>query len=80
MEMKKYEKWNYSRSIPLRYLLSTYHRRTLWYMKINMAMNENKNNFFYQFQVGYILNPGLNIDRAFKELVESNTALTFGYK
>ena len=34
----------------------------------------------YQFQVGYILNPGLNINKAFIEKVDSNIALTFNYK
>ena len=53
-KMKKYEKWNYCESIPLRCLLSTYNRLTFWRMAKNMAMNETENKQIHQFQVRYM--------------------------
>ena len=42
-------------------------------------MNENEINKIHQLQVGYILNPGLNINKSFREKVESNLDFTFEY-
>ena len=39
-------------------------------------MNEEEKRI-YQFQVGSMLNPGLNINKAFKEQVEINMANSF---
>ena len=41
-----------------------------------MLTNE-KENFFYQFLVGYLLNTELNINKTFKEQVASNQANYF---
>ena len=40
-------------------------------------MNEKGKKLIYQFQVGYMLNPELNINKAFKEKVEINMANSF---
>ena len=39
VKIKTSEKWNFSKSIPLRYLLITYNRTPLWHMANNMEMN-----------------------------------------
>ena len=44
-----------------------------------MAMNEN-GILFYQFQVGYMLNPGFNINKALREKVESYLDFNFSSK
>ena len=45
--------------------------------KTEMNEKENKN---HHFQVRYILNTGLNINKDFREQVESNLDLTFSSK
>ena len=45
-----------------------------------MAINEKENNQIHQFQVRCILKPGSNINKAFREQVESNLGLTFDSK
>ena len=42
-----------------------------------MVMNEQESKKNHQFQVRYMLNPGLNVNKAFREQVESNMSLTF---
>ena len=42
LKIRTSEKWNYCESIPLQYLLSTYHRLPLWNMANNMVINENE--------------------------------------
>ena len=65
LNINKSKEWELSQSIPLRYLLSAYHSLTFQHMTNKMAMNE-KEKTVYQFQVGYMLNPELNINREFK--------------
>ena len=48
-------------------------------MAKNMAMNENINNQIHQFQVIYMSNPGLNINKASIGNIGSNMDLTFDY-
>ena len=43
-------------------------------------MNEKENKKMHQFQVGYMLNTELNINKAFKEHVEINLANTLSYE
>ena len=43
-------------------------------------MNENENKIIYQFLVKCMLDPGLNINKAFREQVESNIDFTFRSK
>ena len=43
-----------------------------------MVMNENGNKKMYQYQVGYMPNSKLDINKA--QQVENNTANTFNYK
>ena len=48
----------------------------LWYMANKRATNKNKENN-YQYQVGYMLNPEFNINKAFKEQVAINLTKSF---
>ena len=41
VKIKTGKKWKYWESIPLQYLLNTYHRVPLWNMAKNMVMSEN---------------------------------------
>ena len=59
-------------------MLSKNHRLTPWHMKNKTETNEKY--LFNKFQVGYMLNSVLKINKAFREQVESNMALTFSYK
>ena len=45
-----------------------------------MVINEKENKQIHQFQVEYMPNPGLNINKAFREQVESNMALELDLK
>ena len=72
VNIKKPKKWELPQSIPLRYLLSVYHRLHLSNMENKTAMNEKGEKTIYQFQVGFMLNPVLNIKKAFKEKSEIN--------
>ena len=45
-----------------------------------MVINEKENKQIHQFQVEYMPNPGLNINKAFREQVESNMAFEFNLK
>ena len=49
-------------------------------MENNIVSNEKVNKHIYTFQFRYMLNSGLNINKAFREQVESNMALTFSSK
>ena len=66
LKIKTYEKWNFSESIALRYLLSAYNRLPIWNMVNKMVTNKNENKKIDQFQVGYMLNPELKINKALK--------------
>ena len=68
--MRTSEKWNSCKSIPLRYVLGTHHHLPLCNMAKKMRTNEKKKT--HQFHVGYMSNPGLNINYAPSEKVESN--------
>ena len=59
------EKWNYHKSIEPWYLLITYHHLSLWHIENKMVTNEKESKQIYQFQFGYMLNPGLKINKAF---------------
>ena len=50
---------------------------TLWHPENKMKINEKENYFLNQFQVGYMLNPELNINKASKDQVEINLANPF---
>ena len=81
VKIKKYEKWKYcERSTPLQYLCSMYHPVPLCHGDNKMVMNEKENKTNHQFQVGYMLNPGLNTNREFREQVEINLDLVFSSK
>ena len=53
VKIKTSEKWNFSKSIPLWYLLSEYHCLTIWKMENNITLLILFY-FIYQFQFGYI--------------------------
>ena len=42
-----------------------------------MVIHEKENKQIYPFKVGYMLNTRFNINKAFREQVENNMALTF---
>ena len=64
-----------SQLIPLRHLLSAYHCLPLSHTENKKVMSEKYS--FDQFQVGYALNPELNINRVLKEQVEINLEKSF---
>ena len=51
VKMKTYEKSNYSESIPLRYMLITYNRPTLWNMENNVVTNRKEKNIKINFKL-----------------------------
>ena len=77
MKIKTFEKYKFSKSVPLRYLLSAYHRLLLWHVVNKMIINQKGGGGGYQFQSGYMLNPGSSINKDFKEQVENNLARNF---
>ena len=64
--INKSEKWQLYQSIQLQYLPSANYCLHLLHMENNMVVNE-KERTIYQFHVGFMLNPELNSNKAFKE-------------
>ena len=58
-------RWNYCHHMPMLSLLGTNHRLPLFYMaKLFICLNETKQ-LINEFNIGYIINPGLNVKKFF---------------
>ena len=71
-ENKKYinkDRWNYFHHIPMLSLLGANHRIPLFHMaKRFIWVNETKQ-LINEFTIGYMINPGLNVNKTFREQV-----------
>ena len=61
-------------------MLNTQNCLPLFRTADNMVINEKEDKLIYQFQFIYMLNPGLNINKAIREQVEINISVTFSSK
>ena len=75
---KKTDRRNYCNHIPMISLLGVNHHLPLFHMaKHFIWINETKKRI-NEFTVGYMINPGLNVNKAFREQVEKCLYTTFG--
>ena len=72
------DKWNYCHRIPMLSLLGANHRLPIFHMvKHFIWINETKQRM-NEFTIGYMINPGLNVNKFFREQVEKCMYTTFG--
>ena len=72
------DRWNYCNNIPMLSLFGANHRLPLFHMaKHFIWLNETKKRI-NEFTIGYMINPGLNINKAFREKVGKCMYTSFG--
>ena len=77
-KIKNKERWNYCHHMPMLLLLGANHRLSLFHMtKHFICINEVKQRID-QFMIVYMVNPSLNVNRAFRKKVEKFMYATFG--
>ena len=76
-KIKNKYRWNYCHHIPMLSLLGANHRLPLFHMaKRCILINEKKRS--NSFMIGYMISPGLNVIKSFKEQVDKCMYTTFG--
>ena len=68
-KIKNKDIWNYCHRMPMLSLFGANHRLPLFHMaKHHIWLNETKKRI-NKFTIGYMINPGLNVNKAFREQV-----------
>ena len=65
-KIQNQDKWNYYNHMPMQSLLGAYHRLPLLHMAKSYIWLEETKERINEFSIGYMINPNLNINKAFK--------------
>ena len=72
------DKWNHLNNMHMQSLLWTNHRLPLSHMDKSYICLEETKERINEFSIGYMINPTLNINKAFKEQVTKCMKTSFG--
>ena len=64
------DKWNYCHHIYMLSLLGENHRLLLFHMDKRFIWNNETKKLTNEFTIGYMINPGLNVNKTFREKVK----------
>ena len=77
-KIKNKDRWNYCHHMPMLSLLGTNHRLPLFHMAKHLIwINETKKRI-NEFEIIYMINPSLHVNKSFKEQVENFMNTIFG--
>ena len=77
-KIKNKDRFNHCNNITMQSLLGTNHRLPLSHMAKSYIWLELKNEHINEFSIGYMINPNLSINKAFKEQMKKSMKTTFG--
>ena len=77
-KIKNKDRWNHCNHIPMQSLLETNHRLSLFHVAKSFIWLEETKERINEFSIGYIINPKLNINKAFREQLNKCMNTKFG--
>ena len=70
--------WNYCHHVPMLPLLGDNHRLPLFHMAKKTIWLEEAGKFINEFEIGYMINPSLHVNKSFRDQVGKFINTTFG--
>ena len=77
-KIKNKDRWNYCHRMPMLPLLGDNHRLPLFHMDKHFIWLEKTGERINEFEIGYMINPRLNVNISFKEQVGKYMNTKFG--